>query len=127
MSCQFLCCSAKPPARKYSDIRAVRLHRKDRRCYKYRPAGVIVENIVKLIPEGPSPALPKLDTLNRIANMARQRDRPADPTDLKFELVDEKIPSGFVRVDVEVFTFFHLLSFCLSKIVGLSTIASNYY
>ena len=72
----------------------------------FRPAGVIVEDIVKqLIPEGPCSALPKLDTLNRIANMARQRDRQADPTDLKFELVDEKIPAGFVRVDVELFTF----------------------
>ena len=53
--------------------------------------------------------------------MARQRARLADPTDLKFELVDEKIPAGLVQVNVEVFTFFHLLSFCLSKIVPLPT------
>ena len=34
-------------------------------------------------------SLPKLDSMARRANHYRQRNRPADPTDLKFELISE--------------------------------------
>ena len=47
-------------------------------------------------------ALPKVDYLPRNANYACQRDRPADPVDLEFELEDDKVPEDFIKADIAV-------------------------
>ena len=50
----------------------------------------------------PCPALSKPENLARAANRLRQRLRPADPTDLDFELDEENVPADFLRADVRV-------------------------
>ena len=59
--------------------------------------------------EAPCAALPKLEYIARAANRLRQKLRPEHPRDLDFELVDDCIPDGFLRADIEVKDRCHLL------------------
>ena len=54
--------------------------------------------------EAPCAALPKPEYIARQANRLRQKLRPEHPRDLDFELVDECLPEGFLRADLEVDT-----------------------
>ena len=57
----------------------------------------LIVSIITLTP-APCPALSKPENLARAAN----RLRPADPTDLDFELDEENVPADFLRADVRV-------------------------
>ena len=59
--------------------------------------------------EAPCAALPKPEYIARAANRLRQKLRPEHPRDLDFELVDDCIPDGFLRADIEVKDRCHLL------------------
>lgn len=59
--------------------------------------------------EAPCAALPKPEYIARQANRLRQKLRPEHPRDLDFELVDECLPEGFLRADLEVKDRRHLL------------------
>ena len=54
-------------------------------------------------------ALPKPEYIARAANRLRQKLRPEHPRDLDFELVDDCIPDGFLRADIEEKDRRHLL------------------
>lgn len=59
--------------------------------------------------EAPCAALPKPEYIARQANRLRQKLRPEHPWDLDFKLVDECLPDGFLRADLEVKDRRHLL------------------
>ena len=52
---------------------------------------------------------PKPVHVARAANRLRQKLRPEHPKDLNFELVEEYLPSGFVRADLTVKQRRHLI------------------
>ena len=56
--------------------------------------------LLDCIPDTPCPALPAPACLARTANRIRQSQRPKDPQDLTFELIQEAIPDGFLRGDI---------------------------
>ena len=69
----------------------------------FKPAPAIVNDILlRELTDAPCPALPRPEQLARIANRFRQKLRPADPTDLDFELQLEHVPDNFLRGDVHV-------------------------
>lgn len=69
----------------------------------FKPAPAIVEEVfLEELTPAPCQALSKLENLARAANRLRQRLRPADPTDLDFELDEENVPADFLRADVRV-------------------------
>ena len=59
--------------------------------------------------EAPCAALPKPEYIARQANRLRKKLRPEHARDLDFELVDECLPEGFLRADLEVKDRRHLL------------------
>ena len=56
--------------------------------------------LLDCIPDTPCPALPAPACLATTANRIRQSQRPKDPQDLTFELIQEAIPDGFLRGDI---------------------------
>ena len=61
------------------------------------------------IGEAPCSAIPKVSNLARQANRKRQKARPAEPTDLDFELDERNIPTNFLKADVRVGSRRHLV------------------
>lgn len=57
----------------------------------------------------PLPALRNPEYLARAANRHRQRMRPAEPTDLEFEISEDHIPADFLKSDVKVDERRHLI------------------
>ena len=57
----------------------------------------------------PLPALRNPDYLARAANRHRQKKRPAEPTDLDFDLREDHIPEDFLKADVKVDERRHLV------------------
>ena len=50
----------------------------------------------------PLPALRNPEYLARAANRHRQKMRPAEPTDLEFEVNEDHIPEDFLKSDVKI-------------------------
>jgi len=67
----------------------------------FTSAAEIVNNILleqtESTPTTPIPVIPKPDNLARVANRYRQKLRPSEPTDLKFDLDENFIPQNFYR------------------------------
>lgn len=77
----------------------------------FQPAGTIVENCFSRNNIGaiPCPTLPKQTNLQRTANRARQKLRPAEPSSLDFDIEMEHVPQDFMKADIEVGTRRHLM------------------
>ena len=69
----------------------------------FKSAQSTVEEVMakELTPEMPSGSRSNPVTLARAANRHRQANRPADPTDLRFDLVADHIPEDFLQSDVK--------------------------
>ncbi|XP_053384651.1 uncharacterized protein LOC123549348 [Mercenaria mercenaria] len=68
----------------------------------FRPAGEIVETVMKDLISAEEFALPKPDLLIRAANLHRQNLRPTDPTTVDFEINPTFIGPDFVADDIRV-------------------------
>ncbi|XP_062591513.1 uncharacterized protein LOC134253000 [Saccostrea cucullata] len=78
----------------------------------FAPASQLVNRAVLDVNEDQPLPLPQLQSLNRMANRVRESSRPADPTSLDFEPIEEfinKVHDGFLRGDVWVGQRRHLL------------------
>ena len=77
----------------------------------FKSAAEFTEGLIRdRLPAGaPCPALSSIENLARAANRRRQRRRPRDPNDLKFELQQDYIPDGFVKADINVGERCHIL------------------
>ena len=74
----------------------------------------------------PIPALRNPEYLARAANRHRQKMRPAEPTDLEFEIQEEHIPAGFLKSDVKVDGKRHLV-FATQNMLNLMTRSKTWY
>ncbi|XP_046557952.1 uncharacterized protein LOC124267116 [Haliotis rubra] len=76
-----------------------------------KSAATIVEDAVTTIvePDAPSGARENMDQLTRIANRARERNRPKDPQDLDFEISTTFIPVGSLKADLTNKSLRHLI------------------
>ena len=69
----------------------------------FKSSQSIVEEVMAedLTPDMPFGSRANPATLARAANRHRQANRPADPTDLKFEMAADHIPEDFLQSDVK--------------------------
>ena len=74
----------------------------------------------------PMPALRNPEYLARAANRHRQKMRPAEPTDLEFEIQEEHIPADFLKSDVKVDGKRHLV-FATQNMLNLMTRSKTWY
>lgn len=74
----------------------------------------------------PLPALRNPEYLARAANRHRQRMRPAEPTDLEFEISEEHIPADFLKSDVKVDERRHLI-FATKNMLDLLSKSKTWY
>ena len=74
----------------------------------------------------PMPALRNPEYLARAANRHRQKMRPAEPTDLEFEMQEELIPADFLKSDVKVDEKRHLV-FATQNMLNLMTRSKTWY
>ena len=77
----------------------------------FRPALEIVEEVMleNIEPTMPTASLPAPINLARQANRKRQANRPAEPTDLTFEISEDNIPPNFLKFDINVGDRRHLV------------------
>ena len=69
----------------------------------FKPTPSIVnEVLLEELTAKPCPRLPKPINLVKAANHLQKRLRPADPTDLDFDLETEHIPDDFLCGDIKV-------------------------
>ncbi|XP_077863518.1 uncharacterized protein LOC144347426, partial [Saccoglossus kowalevskii] len=70
----------------------------------FQSAPAIIEEVMlaELRPEDPASSRPNPSNLARSSNYQRQKERPAEPTDLDFELDVNWIPADFFRKDIVV-------------------------
>ncbi|XP_070568671.1 uncharacterized protein [Ptychodera flava] len=68
----------------------------------FRSAAAIVDEIfiTDLHPEDPAPSRPNPANLVRSSNYHRQKDRPAEPQDLSFEVDENWLPEDFLQRDI---------------------------
>ena len=93
----------------------------------YQPAGNIVQEVLlEELNSAPCPAMPKVANLVRQANRRRQKSRPVEPQDLKFELNPEHIPGGFLQADVKVGSQRHLV-FSTEQMLTLLARSKQWY
>lgn len=69
----------------------------------FRPAAAIVEEVMtrQLSEDALPESLPNPSHLARAANRRRQGNRPADPSDITFELAMDHIPDNFLVSDIQ--------------------------
>ena len=79
-----------------------------------------------LPPEAPTTSLPSMSALVRSTNYQRQNRRPKHPTDVNFQWVEEALPSGFVKEDMNVGTARHVILFTTMLFTLLSN-AKTWY
>lgn len=61
----------------------------------FKPSGILVNEAIRQEGgTGPLASLPSKSAMARCANRLRQKSRPADPTDLEFDLDRSFIPGG---------------------------------
>ena len=76
----------------------------------FKSASAIVDDVLlQEMGNSPCQSLPKPDHLARTANRQRQKLRPTEPKDLRFELDAAHIPADFLRADVTVRERRHLI------------------
>ncbi len=74
----------------------------------------------------PLPALRNPEYLARAANRHRQKMRPAEPTDLEFEVNEDHIPEDFLKSDVKVDGRRHLV-FATQNMLDLLSKSKTWY
>lgn len=74
----------------------------------------------------PLPALKNPEYLARAANRHRQKKRPAEPSDLDFEICEDHIPADFLQADVKVDERRHLI-FATKNMLNLLTRSKTWY
>jgi hypothetical protein len=93
----------------------------------FGPTTSVVEDVLEsYLGTRPCPNLPKVSSLTRHANRARERMRPADPADLEFDLDVTFIGADFFQADVRVKRRRHLI-FATSHMLQLLTTAKTWY
>lgn len=66
-------------------------------------ATMVQETMQEVLPcRTPCPGLPSMAALVEATNAHRRARRPKDPLDLNFSLLDEHVPAGFVRADIQI-------------------------
>ena len=74
----------------------------------------------------PLPALRNPEYLARAANRHHQRMRPAEPTDLDFEINEDHIPDDYLKSDVKVDDRRHLV-FATQSMLDLLSKSKTWY
>ena len=92
----------------------------------FTPAATLVKTALLPFAAGTQPSLPDPVNLTRVANRAREKVRPRDPTDLDFELATDFIPDGFFRKEVRVGTKRHLV-FASDQMINILARAKRWY
>lgn len=94
----------------------------------FKPAGTIVDAVLleHQADEVLCPSLPKPVNLRRQANRVRQKTRPADPSDLNFDIENDHIPEHFLKGDVRVGDHRHLI-FATAHMLSLLSRARRWY
>jgi len=79
----------------------------------FRSAPAIVEEVMvsDLQPDQPAASRPKPSNLARSSNYQRQKDRPAEPRDIEFELATSWLPDDFIRADIALDGARHVVFF----------------
>lgn len=75
----------------------------------FRPAGDIVETVMKEMTTSDDVGLPKPDNLSRAANLHRQKFRPKDPVTLDFEIERDFIGEDFLLDDIRIDSQRHII------------------
>ena len=92
----------------------------------FKPATLIVEEVMLATAPEDVPNLPKIDLLTRTANRVRQAGRPKHPKSLDFNLIDTHCPDGFVKHDIKVGNQRHIL-FASDQQLQLLATAKTWY
>ena len=74
----------------------------------------------------PLPALSNPEYLARAANHHRQKMRPAEPTDLEFEVNENHIPEDFLKSDLKIDGRRHLV-FATQSMLDLLSKSKTWY
>ena len=98
-------CAALPAARIQAQIRETA------NSETFTPASSIVNDALQanLTHGAPTEAIPHISSLVRQTNRTRQKNRPPNPTDLKFTIQDTAIPTNFLSGDIKLNNQRHIM------------------
>ncbi|XP_064636946.1 uncharacterized protein LOC135493499 [Lineus longissimus] len=116
---------AQPGAAVVSKITASMKEKAAENVYKSASA-IVTEVLLEHVNSGPCPSLPKMSCLTRATNRFRQKNRPQDPTDLEFELQEDRVAENFFKADINVRDRRHFI-FATDEQIHLLSKAKTWY